>query len=395
MKSLIKHKLTILFLLLIFMFPLLTAMRHNINISHIENRTLASLPSYSKENLLSGEYFKGWDDYISDHIFGRDYLIKSYTLLNMEILKKHKINNIVIGKENTLLPYYTEDLSKTLEDNINNLPIMINNINNLNHFVNDYGGNFLFVGLPGQSSFFRDRYPSYFSNKNDYFIDNETLMFNELDESKVNYVNMNRVFIDDFDKDYYLKTDHHFSFKGSFKTYEEILKKIRNDFNLNIQSSLSLNDLDLVTIDNPILGSRNRQVYFLKETDELITVAYPKNKIDYKKYVNSVEDPKLYYLDEDKNERPSYGIYMGGDHAEVIIDTNRDELPNLLIFGDSFTNALEPLLYYHFNETRILDLRHYNDITLYDYIELHKPDVVLMIRDDMNYGNLQGNGQFK
>ena len=59
-----------------------------------------------------------------------------------------------------------------------------------------------------------------------------------------------------------------------------------------------------------------------------------------------------------------------------------------------FTNAMEPLLYYHFNETRILDLRHYKDKSLYDYIKEHKPDIVLMIRDDLNYGTLEGNGKF-
>ena len=88
----------------------------------------------------------------------------------------------------------------------------------------------------------------------------------------------------------------------------------------------------------------------------------------------------------------TYNLYMGGDFAETVLETNRPELPNVLIFGDSFTNALETLLYASFNETRILDLRHYQDMSLRDYITEHQPDVVLCIQNDTFYYTASGNG---
>ncbi|MCQ4923067.1 DHHW family protein [Tissierella carlieri] len=393
MKKFLRYKIILIFLLVIFAIPILTAMRHNVNVSNIENRTLAPLPQYSNERLLNGEYFSQWENYISDHIIGRDYLIKSYTLLNMKVLGKHKINNIIIGKEDTLLPFYTEELSNNLEDYLNNLNAMTENMKDLQNHIKSNGGEFYFVGLPGQSSFFRSRYQNYFENKEGYFVENENKMFNNLEKNNINYINMNEVFKKDQDNENYLKTDHHFSFKGSYKTYVEIIDRLRNDLGLDIGKPLDIEELDIVTLDKPILGSRNRQLYFLHPTDEKVSIAYPRTPIDYEKYTNGVLDPKLYYINNDEN--PSYNIYMGGDQKEIIIDTNREDLPNLLIFGDSFTNALEPLLYYHFNETRILDLRHYKEMNLYEYIDLHKPTVVLMIRDDLNYGNPEGNGKFQ
>ncbi|CAK7045667.1 DHHW family protein [Tissierella sp.] len=393
MKKFLRYKIILIFLLVIFAIPILTAMRHNVNVSNIENRTLAPLPQYSNERLLNGQYFSEWENYISDHIIGRDYLIKSYALLNMKILGKHKINNIIIGKEDTLLPFYTEELSNNLEDYLNNLNAMTENMKNLQNHIKANGGEFYFVGLPGQSSFFRSRYQNYFENKEGYFVENENKMFNNLEKNNINYINMNEVFKKDQDNENYLKTDHHFSFKGSYRTYVEIIDRLRNDLGLDIGKPLDIDELDIVTLDKPILGSRNRQLYFLHPTDEKVSIAYPKTPIDYEKYTNGVLDPKLYYINNDEN--PSYNIYMGGDQKEIIIDTNRENLPNLLIFGDSFTNALEPLLYYHFNETRILDLRHYKEMNLYEYIDLHKPTVVLMIRDDLNYGNPEGNGKFQ
>lgn len=393
MKKLLKYKLILIFILVIFTVPILTAMRHSVNISNIENRTLAQLPKYSNEKLLSGEYFNEWENYISDHIIGRNYLIKSYTLLNMNVLGKRKINNIIIGKEDTLLPFYTDELSQNLDNYLKSLDSMTENMKNLENHIKLNGGSFYFVGLPGQSSFFRSRYEYYFENKEEYFIQNETKMFNNLEKNNISYINMNEVFKKDQNNENYLKTDHHFSFKGSYRTYIEIINRLRSDLNLNISAPLGIEELDIITLEKPILGSRNRQLYFLHPTDEKISIAYTRTPVDYEKYTDGVLDSRLYYIKD--NENPSYSVYMGGDHKEIIIDTLREDLPNLLIFGDSFTNALEPLLYYHFNETRILDLRHYNEMNLYDYIDLHKPTVVIMVRDDLNYGNLQGNGKFK
>ena len=64
-----------------------------------------------------------------------------------------------------------------------------------------------------------------------------------------------------------------------------------------------------------------------------------------------------------------YSLYMGGDVGETVIETGRPDLPSILIYGDSFTNPVECLAYYSFDEMRSIDLRHYKDMTLADYIQ--------------------------
>ena len=83
---------------------------------------------------------------------------------------------------------------------------------------------------------------------------------------------------------------------------------------------------------------------------------------------------------------------MGGDYGETVLETHRPELPKLLIFGDSFTNALETLLYASFDETRSMDLRHYHGGSLRDYIADYRPDVVLCVLNDSFYYTTAGNG---
>ena len=100
----------------------------------------------------------------------------------------------------------------------------------------------------------------------------------------------------------------------------------------------------------------------------------------------------LYDLPDNETQTVTYNVYMGGDIAETVIQTNRPDLPSLLIFGDSFTNPLETLFYTAFNETRALDLRYYTEQTIQAYISAYQPDLVLCIRDNTAYLTAEGNG---
>lgn len=77
----------------------------------------------------------------------------------------------------------------------------------------------------------------------------------------------------------------------------------------------------------------------------------------------------------------TYSLYMGGDYANTVIDTGREELPSILIYGDSFTNAVECIAYLSFDEMHSLDLRYYKEMSLDEYIQTVQPDIVVCIRD--------------
>ena len=57
----------------------------------------------------------------------------------------------------------------------------------------------------------------------------------------------------------------------------------------------------------------------------------------------------------------------------------------------SVCNAMETLLYASFDETHILDLRHYTEKSLKDYISEYRPDIVLCIQNDTFYYTATGN----
>lgn len=353
------------------------------------------MPNFSREALLSGEYFKDWDTYVTEQIYGRDFWIESYTSFNMNILGKRRINDIVIAEDGYLLPFIPYDKTHDFNALSEDINTMTDNMVKIQESLNDHGGQFIFVGVPTQWSYLRDKLPYYYNNDGQYLDYNEKAMFHALDKKNLNYINVARIFDLDDSSSHYHKTDHHYVFRSGYKVYREIINDLINKLHVeNIRGPLREDEMEFITLPNPILGSRNRQLAYIYPTDEKFEIGYPVDKIDYVKKTNGNLDPEFYKISQDPKQRPDYSIYMGGDFAEINIQTDREELPNALIFGDSFTNALEPLLYYHFNETRILDLRHFKSKSLYDYISEFKPDIVIMIRDDSHYSDLTGNGKF-
>jgi len=84
---------------------------------------------------------------------------------------------------------------------------------------------------------------------------------------------------------------------------------------------------------------------------------------------------------------------MGGDLSVSRIDTGRKELPDILIYGDSFTNALECVLWYSFDTMYSYDFRYYTGYTLDELIRKYQPDVVVCVRDYQQLLLETGNGK--
>ncbi len=160
--------------------------------------------------------------------------------------------------------------------------------------------------------------------------------------------------------------------------------------------TLTENDLLFSAVEAPFLGSRSRALYYLPRLhDDFYTFAL-KKPIAFTRADNGQPVPaSVIRLPEPLSGGVGYGAYMGGDIAETVIATNRPELPSILLFGDSFTNAVETFLYTSFDKTRSLDLRHYTGMALTEYVRLYRPEIVVCLRDDANYLTETGNGDVR
>lgn len=380
------------FLLVLFAVPALILLHGaRAQTSYYENRTLAPVPPIERESVLSGEYFSQWDTWLTDHVAGREHLLKLNTWLDYAVWARPNVNGIVTNSD-VLLPFqtygtwdlgYLEAMGNASGDSL--VP--------LNDLVKSYGGHFYYLGLPLQNAYFSDHYPGYLENRK-WHIDAMSQTFaGALEHRGIDFIDMDAVFTaQGYPADYYSASDHHFTYAGAYATYRAMMEHINADTGLGLPILLE-EELDFTALPNPFLGSRNRELYGLWSGAEPLIVGEQQAPVPFRRWDNGQEVPaQLYEVPPDPGIQVTYDVYMGGDKAETILRTGRPELPNLLIFGDSFTNPLETLFYTGFNETRSLDLRHYTETGILEYIEEYRPDVVICVRDDTAYLSLEGNG---
>ena len=149
-------------------------------------------------------------------------------------------------------------------------------------------------------------------------------------------------------------------------------------------------EISIAETQSDLLGTYNRKLYDLspvREAMQAVQTPFP----EYERLDNgAASDTPLIRIRG--SGQSLYGDYMGGDIAETIVRTTRPALPRILIVGDSFTNALELLAVFDFDEMRSLDYRHFDGPALSDYIRAYRPDYVLILRDDVSCLGSDGNG---
>ncbi len=357
-----------------------------------ENRSRKAAPELSRQTLWSGSFFTDLDGYFSDRFPGRDALITLDAQLDLT-LGRPVVHGVAQG-EGALFPfhgYHRWEVGYTATD----AQKMAQKLSAIRDAAASYGGRLYYVGVPQQYSYYHDKYPAYMDNRQWLLTPTSEAFSAALAQADIPFVDMAQRFDALGHPDaFYLPSDHHYSCQGALETYRTVIDTVNADTGWDLPVT-SPEDLELTALPNPFLGSQNRKLYGLWPTEERLVVGTLKTPIPFTRKDNGQEVAStLYDIPEDPREWVTYNVYMGGDVAETVIETNRPQLPKCLIWGDSFTNALETLLWTSFDETRSLDLRHYTGKTLSEYIAEYQPDVILCLRDDSSYTSLIGNGDF-
>lgn len=354
-----------------------------------ENRSPAALPQLTFESLWDGTFSTQADSFVSDRMPGRDPMIQADTALGMALGRPVSHGVITAGEQ--LLPfhgYLTWDVSYTTDK----AAAMVEPLAAIHRQVTDYGGILVYLGVPQQYSYFRDNYPDYMDNRV-WNLDAMTQALSDaLAKQGIPFLNM----AETYDRlgrpaEFYSATDHHYTYRGMLCAYQALMNALNAHTGLDLKICTE-DDLVFEYLPEPFLGSQNRKIYGLWNTDERLEIAHLKDPVPFTRLDNGMEVPSALYAFPEPGEYATYSVYMGGDMAETIIQTNRPELPKLLLVGDSFTNAMETLLWASFDESRSLDYRYYTGPVLSEYIEDYQPDVVVLFRDDTSYLSDTGNG---
>ena len=373
------------------LFLLLSFRDRRQEVSLYENRSLAAHPGFSLNGVWDGSYFRGWDDYFSDHIYHRDDRMREYLWLQI-YLKRVVVSNDVVITKDALLPLLSY---RDYSDYDYDAPVnaAVGRLAELQAKVETAGSRFLYVGVDEQRTALADRYPSYLYSKSDYYETMADTFRAACEEAGIRTLFLRDRLGGQDQLIYYSAVDHHFNFFGAYETYRAICEMLAPD--LSPFPVAEADQLGLYRLPGEFYGSYSRRLYDLSPIREQITVFDTDTFPAYSRWDNGVRtDAPLLNL-PDGGEKVQYTVYMGGDKGETVIQTNRPDLPSVLIVGDSFTNPVEALCVYSFNEVRSLDFRHYQEMSLTEYLALHPADAVVIVRDNLNFVGNEGNGDLK
>lgn len=348
--------------------------------SFYENRNLAERPKPTVESVMDGSFFTDFDTYIKERSTAREGFVRLSTFLDLHVFHRPVVNGVVVTKKSLLQHYDYEVVS---ENNIEYYSSVITqNLQSHTDLVESYGGNFYYVAVPCQSVCKEDEYPWYLNSRSEYTVASRSALFSKLNAASVDYIDMLEYYEAEGRPDSYTSNiDNHYSILGGYATYREIIDKINADGKYDLDP-LEEGEFEYREIDTRYLGSRTRKLFDMWNISEPLGVITPNVEVPFTRYnYGSLGSSTVYSIPKEGEKYVTYGLYMGGDITETVIETNRPELPSILVYGDSFTNAVESLIWYNFDTMYSLDFRYYNKKSLHEFIEEHKPEIVICVRD--------------
>lgn len=356
-----------------------TILREPETYSYFENRMLAEFPEYSAQSAGDGSYVLQLERYLADHAAFRTTLLRVKARIDL-ILQRPVVNDVVLT-EKRLLPYLPPE--EAVPEVINaQAEAMADNLKRISDTVEEYGGYYCYVAVPCQYAYFEQDYPWYLNNRSELSRLSVSALSQVLGERGVSFLDIRAAFEELGHPDNYgSQVDNHYTMQGAFKTYQLVMEKVAAESGLAFPI-LGEGDVIFETLPNEYLGSRERKLLAMGQREEQLSILLPRKEVPFTRTNNGVKAAsEVYSMPSTDWEPLTYNLYMGGDIAQTIIDTDREDLPSILIYGDSFTNAMECILYLSFDKMYSLDLRHYHDMSLEDYIRSVQPEVVICIRD--------------
>jgi len=182
---------------------------------------------------------------------------------------------------------------------------------------------------------------------------------------------------------YFYHTDHHWNIHGILRAYEEIYALLEQNFT-DISEQKVYHDF-ITFSDIYFQGSESRKSYQpLGEPFSVVDYALGPYRV-YENGQEIVYGNSADYLRGIYPKDPYYNHYegfYGGDKGLMWFEFPNNPDRNLLVIGNSYDNALLPLIASHYHLTYDVDLRYYPDLKLSEFLEEHPVDDVLVIGEN-------------
>lgn len=355
----------------------------DIVVSSYENRTLLQYVSPSWATLLDGTWMKEYEDYSCEQVIGREWLMKKYYSFLDSVGVKER-NGYVEGKEGYLfevkedLVWSEEEYYEAFSSEGNGF---VNTATKLKQVAEATGSKLIVLEVPHKTQFCAQYYPQFWESAEKAERIKNEITIEKLEKFGVDIVKTWDVLEAHKEEELYYKTDHHYTYLGAYYVYQELLSYLNEVYGEQLYFPHP-NQCEQYMLEQRMVGSYLKTWGDSgKKSLDSLRWFMPKDMPEYKRYEKGEERAAQLV----KEENGSYSSFMGGDMANTVIKTDRDSLPSILFIGRSYTNPLEVMAAYSFNEMHSIDPRYYEG-NISQYIRENNIDYVVMVRFDVIEG---------
>ncbi|MCI7223515.1 MULTISPECIES: alginate O-acetyltransferase AlgX-related protein [Fusobacterium] len=317
----------------------------------IENRNLSKKPSFIIENKINLNYGKEIEQWLNDHFFKREKILKFYKKLDRKLKNRVENEKVFMGKEKWL--FYKGDNSIRNYQNIDlftdeDLKLIVKNIKNRKKWLKKKGISYYLFIAPDKNKVYGEFYPNFIKKVNTIGrVEQLKESFNR-NELEIIYP-LERLLLEKTKSEdlLYYKTDTHWNSYGAFIGYEELLKVIKRDF-VDIEE---IKEKDLNISYKPYLNG---------DLGKMLSLNFNQYKKDnYKNIV--IKNQEFEYI---KNNPRGEGIL-----------TKSNKKYKVLILRDSFMTDMHPYISQTFGEVNYIWTHDFNSFQ--KLIEEYNPDIII------------------
>ena len=329
--------------------------------SPLENRYLQKPPKLALETLGSGKFMEDAEDYVSDHIVGRDFWVAAKAW-SERLSGKKENNGVYFGKQDTLINRVDEPDPAELDKKMGYVDALVGNVSVPVHF-----------GLiPSAAEIWRDRLPEGAPTADEKAIIDQ-LYFS----TGASTIDLYGALEAHSAEDIYYRTDHHWTSLGAFYGANAIFEALGLE-------PLDLNDYQRTTVTGQFNGTSFSTSGVRWLPPDRIDTYVPDEGIKVTSWFRGTPEEGSLYVDSFLDVKDKYSYFLGGNQALCVIETPHSDAPRVLVIRDSYTDSLAPFLTERFSEIHLFDLR-YNLNSIKSYVEEHNIDEVVVLYSFANF----------
>ena len=331
------------------------------NFSPLENRYLQKPPKLSAENLNSGKFMEDAENYVSDHIVGRDFWVAAKAW-SERLSGKWENNGIYFAAGDTLISRVEEPDWDKLEGDMGYVDALAGNVS-----VPVYFGL-----IPSSAEIWRDRLPAGAPTA-----DEKAAIDRLYFSTGARTIGLYAALSAHSGEDIYYRTDHHWTSLGAFYGANAIFDAMGLD-------PIVLSDYQKTTVTGQFNGTTFSSSGVRWLPPDVIDTYIPEEGIQVTSWFSGQPQQGRLYVDSFLEEKDKYSYFLGGRQPLCVVEKEGSEGPRVLIIRDSYSDCLTPFLTERFSQVHLFDPRN-NLTSIKGYVEEHQLDAVVVLYSFSNF----------